>query len=618
LGQPSLTDILFAQLRILHLLRRGHYEEAAAAIAPIAEIWSAEPDIWYVLASCLEEAERLGPARRAYRRAIVVHPGHGEARTAHASLYDRMLARAKTLESTDPDRAARLYLELQVFGNRGDEIRLQQLALQEFGQERVLGKSPAAWAAVKKALGQRRTPPVGLPPAESCRPNSVAAESVHRAAELESVQRHEEAAGLYRHAIVCDPLHEAAAEGLRRLRSLLLDAVSGSTVVPGIGRIGFEWDAQRRIRRIDAGRGRRALLVFFGWDTLLDEGDGRFADHSIYWEARAWARTLLAWGYDVDAVDFDAAPVAPEVPYDLVVGIDHALAQYRAAIETTPMKIALFTGSWPGFQNDAEGAVIEQIRARRGGMLNRRRSNGNAEIAGLSCALADVVALVGNHVTKSTFPDQFQAKIDLIFPTISQPLTIKRPNQFAPDAREFLFLSGSGLALKGLDIVLEAVTQGGCSVVHVIGPVAMEPDFESVYWRELYDHPRVHTHGFLSPGSRVFAEIANRCFAAVLPSAVDGMSTSALTCMATGLFPILSAQTGISLPEGCGIMLTSRDASALAAAMEQACRMRSSELSRQIEAAQRYALSHASRDSFVRQLHARFDAWGIARASSVS
>lgn len=608
-----MSELYEAQSRIIHLVKRGRIGESVGILAMMAEAWPDQADIWYVLGIALEESGGFAAAIRAYRRSVSVDPTHQGAHEALAKLPERLLARADALSEADPEEAARLYLELQGINPGLGGRRLRHVTLRHFGEARVTAKGLSLWQLVHKAFAARRAQPEAAPSASATMVERGEAVSLcRRARELEEMFRREEAIELFRDALAADPDSQEAIDGLRRVRSILLESNSGVTILQGIGRVAFEWDGRRRrLSRLDPASSRRALLLFEPGAVLLDEGDGHFAHQSYHWEARALARLLLALGYDTDIVGAETM-AEPGTRYDLAIGIHDAIGRSSAALVATPLKIALFTGRWPPLQNEAEETVLSNLERRRGRAMSRYRSFPDLSAVEPTCELADVVCVIGNDVTRATFPARFQPKIRRLFPTSSFPAPVKTPSTYVPAEREFLWFSGRGLALKGLDVLLDVFSSQTKWTLNVVGPVINEPDFEAVYERELYGHPQIRTHGFLWPGSAAMTRVVDRCFAFVAPSESDGMSTSALTCMTMGLFPIVSPQTGISLPDDAGIMVPTRSLDAWRSAIGKAYEIPESRLSRDIAITQRYARSHSSREHFLKQMNDCFAEWGIA------
>ena len=77
------------------------------------------------------------------------------------------------------------------------------------------------------------------------------------------------------------------------------------------------------------------------------------------------------------------------------------------------------------------------------------------------------------------------------------------------------------------------------------------------YGKDLTRHPNVRYHGRLDPSGGRYRRVVERCQAFVAPSCSEGISPATTTVMRTGLYPIISRETGVTLPEGHGTYLES-------------------------------------------------------------
>jgi glycosyltransferase involved in cell wall biosynthesis len=211
---------------------------------------------------------------------------------------------------------------------------------------------------------------------------------------------------------------------------------------------------------------------------------------------------------------------------------------------------------------------------------------------------ATACSLLGNAFTLSTFPEHLRAKITLLPVTASRLTQIKAPTEFVPKEREFLWFFGGGAVHKGLDRVLEAFARNPGVRLNVIGNLAAEPDFVDAYHHELTELANIRWHGYLDPGSREFWAITARCAAFVAPSCSEAISTAAATMLQLGLFPIVSRETGISLPVDAGIYLQSSSVDEIETAAATVLELPPSDLAGQIEQTQARALVAYSRESF--------------------
>jgi hypothetical protein len=349
------------------------------------------------------------------------------------------------------------------------------------------------------------------------------------------------------------------------------------------------------------GGSRGHLLLCFSAEVVdLPEDDPSLAMHSIRWEGRALARLLLEFGFDIDVLDIHKGEIPNDhPPYRAIVFHHNDLYRHRSRLGPDTVKIALMTGSNPDFQIRQEERRIVAMQQRRPGPYAPKRRVPFVDQELFSYRLADHCLLVGNGTTLSTYPDNLRDKITLADVSLTWPLYVKPRPDLAPREREFLWLGGIGAVLKGLDLVLEVLGRNPQWILNVVGPARDEPDFAALYRRELFECPNIRVHGWQQLASASMKEIASRSFAFVAPSASEGMSGSAAACLAMGLYPILSKECGIDLPEGLGTVLETCSLEEIEGAMSHAIAMDDVELVRRISVMQADALHRFSRESFV-------------------
>jgi hypothetical protein len=102
----------------------------------------------------------------------------------------------------------------------------------------------------------------------------------------------------------------------------------------------------------------------------------------------------------------------------------------------------------------------------------------------------------------------------------------------------------------------------------------------------------------MAPVSFDFAGLVGKCVGFLAPSASEGQSTSAITCLQAGLFPIMSRQCGIDLPPGCGVMLETCSLAEIEMAIESVHHLSETERHRQVEATAAEAKRRFSREAF--------------------
>ncbi len=157
---------------------------------------------------------------------------------------------------------------------------------------------------------------------------------------------------------------------------------------------------------------------------------------------------------------------------------------------------------------------------------------------------------------------------------------------------------GGGALLKGLDLVLEVFVKHPELTLHVVGSVDKEPDFMAMYERELTQLANIHFHGHQLPNSAKFHAILGRAFCFIAPSASEATSPAVITLLQAGLFPILSRDTGVNLPAGCGPYLEECTIEEIEQGVLAAYQLPANEVEAQVSQTQTYAVTTFTRERF--------------------
>ncbi|HSH31500.1 MAG TPA: glycosyltransferase, partial [Candidatus Saccharimonadales bacterium] len=157
---------------------------------------------------------------------------------------------------------------------------------------------------------------------------------------------------------------------------------------------------------------------------------------------------------------------------------------------------------------------------------------------------------------------------------------------------------GGGAVHKGLDLVIDVFAKNPQLTLNIIGNLEQEQDFLNAYQYELSELPNITYHGPLNPAGKKFNDVTSRVFCFIAPSCSESISTAVATCLQLGLMPIISRDTGIDLPDGCGIYLESCSVEEIEAAVLKVSGMDNDSLTDQIARCQQTALRQYSREKF--------------------
>jgi hypothetical protein len=268
----------------------------------------------------------------------------------------------------------------------------------------------------------------------------------------------------------------------------------------------------------------------------------------------------------------------------------------------------LLTGSAPDYQNRRERERIDDLKRRRGVDVAPKRVMDEA-MERQALERCDRAILLGNRHTLSTYDARWHGKIELLAPTMSVLPPGCAPTLRTEARRSFLWHGGYGAVLKGLDRVLDVCVRRADRSLDIVGLPASEPDFDAAFEAELYRTPSIRYHGSMLTSSPVFRSATDRCFAFVAPAASEATSVAAVTCLALGLYPIVSRDTGLDLPSGVGIALETCSLDEIDAAMAHVLSLPAEEVLRQSQVCFDLAYRTYARPRYASELRRLLGAW---------
>ena len=275
-------------------------------------------------------------------------------------------------------------------------------------------------------------------------------------------------------------------------------------------------------------------------------------------------RVLNELGYSVDIVNYDNVSWRPSGPYDLFIGHGgYNFVGLSRAVGDDALRIYFATGIYWKTANMRLAARLLAVAQRTGHLLPGRRAvEQDEEGAQLE---ADKVICLGGESAAATFGigEKAIGINNAVFPLVG--LQTKN-GDYSVKRRGFLFFSGWGNVLKGLDLLIEAFS-GIDLELHVCQ--RMEEDFERVYGPSIKGAGNIYVHGFTRMRSRRFTELAGRCAWVISATCSEGQPGSVLECMAHGLVPILPDEANIDVTDS-GIRLDSCEPVAIRAAVLRA------------------------------------------------
>ncbi len=346
----------------------------------------------------------------------------------------------------------------------------------------------------------------------------------------------------------------------------------------------------------------RALLSYLEYPLLWEKNDKRLGGHSNKWESREIANIFNCMGFKVDAINWMDQDFYLKNKYDIIFDIYTNLQRLAPFLGAKTIKILHLTGSYPLYQNEAELKRVEAFEKRRKLLYSPKRLVKDVELVEKSLKLADVCSLLGNDYTLKTYPNIYRKKINLVTVSTSELSYLKSEKDYVPNNREFMWFLGGGAIHKGLDLLLEVFSKNKNFKLNIVGNIETEKDFFEAYRIELTKFPNIVYHGYVELKSRKFNQIIKNVFCFIAPSCSEAISTAAATCLKLGLFPIISRDTGITLPSNCGIYLENCSINEIEDAIFKVINMKRLDLIEQISTCQRKALRDYSREKFTKDM----------------
>jgi hypothetical protein len=335
------------------------------------------------------------------------------------------------------------------------------------------------------------------------------------------------------------------------------------------------------------------LLSYIVSPFLEKSGENLSYAHTNRWECLNIATVWREFGYAIDVINWDNKYFTPKRKYSAFIDIHSNMERLAPLLNKNCFKILHITGAHWLFQNSAEYNRLLSLQKARGVTLIPRRLVSPS----MGIEFADCATMLGNEITMSTF--RYANK-----PIYRVPIstTIQYPwfedKNYDKCKNKFLWFGGSGLVLKGLDLVLEAFSQMPRVELTVCGPIKNEKDFEQAFFKELYQTQNIKTVGWLDSSSNTFLDILKNNIGLVYPSSSEGQAGSVVQCLHAGLIPIVSYQSGVDIGDDFGITLNKCTVDEIKESVEAISGLQAQELKLMSRRAWEFARAHHTRNRF--------------------
>jgi glycosyltransferase involved in cell wall biosynthesis len=314
--------------------------------------------------------------------------------------------------------------------------------------------------------------------------------------------------------------------------------------------------------------------------------------HTNYWESLQIAKTFLNLDYTVDIISYHNKDFIPEKEYSFFVGARTNFHIFAKLLNADCIKIVHLDMAHWLFNNSAAYNRCLALQQRRGIVVM------DSKMCDINWAIeyADYATVLGNQFTVSTY--QYANKQIFSIP-ISTCATYQWPadKNFDSCRKNYLWFGSGGLVHKGLDLVLEVFA--GMSDYHltVCGPIKNEKDFETAYFKELYQTKNIHTVGWVDINSHKFVEIMNNCVGLIYPSCAEGGGGCVINCLHAGLIPIVSYESSVDVND-FGVILKDCSNGEIKAAIQNVSNRSVEELKRMARKSWEYVRANHTRERF--------------------
>jgi glycosyltransferase involved in cell wall biosynthesis len=359
---------------------------------------------------------------------------------------------------------------------------------------------------------------------------------------------------------------------------------------PALGAHQFPIHNANRVdeRRYD----RRALLVYLPSAFHWEPGSEEFRKHQNLRRTRMMASILDENGFVVDVANKRDGHFRGWPPYDLVISERHW------------QSLAELAGDAPSaFLATSHHHRVHNRKLNRRHDLREARGRTPLPRTGLwpegleALTTAHAIVGNGNRTTAESWEETFSGPtywFDAFPPGDRHEAPSGKDREAA--RRSFLFFASRNQMRKGLDLALEGFAQTPELELHVCSNVEREEDFARAYARDLAA-PNVTVHGWTDVQGDHFAELVRRCGWVLHPSCSEGQAGAVVQCMASGLVPVLTPETGLDV-DGFGSLLHEETPEALAELVRACAETDAGELGDRAAAAYDVAHTRHTEDAF--------------------
>lgn len=245
---------------------------------------------------------------------------------------------------------------------------------------------------------------------------------------------------------------------------------------------------------------------------------------------------LIKLGYEVDVVDCRYEFHCTGVEYDLIFGFGDAFR--RAKLRCGGRRVLYLTEGPPAFslKNEVDRVNYFLKRYPKNQLAKIERSGSYYQEKDI--ANADCIITMGELHQENLYQTYRKERVYDFFPL---GLPLKSSKKTFRASKDILWLGSRGFIHKGLDILIDSISDLPEWTLHVCG--ADKEELE-----KLVKVPKnVKFYGVVDVGGEEFENLSQICNFSFLLSASEATPTSVLTAMRAGLIPIVNSNIGVKL-----------------------------------------------------------------------
>lgn len=327
--------------------------------------------------------------------------------------------------------------------------------------------------------------------------------------------------------------------------------------------------------------------------------------HSGIWESMEMLRLLNEAGYIVDYFNTWKEDLTIDWnKYELVIDERNNLPRCDS---DRPVKVYYSTGVYWLKQNIGESTRVAAFLRRTGIKTLTKRYAKPLQ----SDEFADLVTHFGSESQLEYFTPRY-GFVPLDISCVTEPHSVSKDMSTARN--HFVWFGGAGFLHKGVDVAIEAFKQMPNTILHILGGINEDKEFNDWLNNVSENYPNIIFHGWMDTESDAFNTLLSNAIGVMLPSASETGSTSVPQAMHFGLLPIVTSTVNLRCPNELSFVIDETESDLIIAGLLRAVQkvqaLSNDELTRLSKLCRAYAQENFSKKAYTRsfkRLLARVD-----------